>query len=99
MSPSYSAFHEFTAALHVLCCTVSCVLLCATLHVHGLTAYLCRCCQVQVGNKGIVIEPTDSKQSVYIYGCKNSVVQVRAAAERLLGAELVVEVGRGVLCT
>lgn len=33
----------------------------------------------QVGNTGIVIEDTDPKQTVYIYGCSASTIQVRSS--------------------
>lgn len=31
----------------------------------------------QIGNKNMVIDECDPKQSVYIYGCKDSVLQVQ----------------------
>ncbi|KAI9128490.1 hypothetical protein K1719_001483 [Acacia pycnantha] len=31
----------------------------------------------QIGNKDLVIDDCDAKQSVYIYGCKNSVLQIQ----------------------
>jgi len=31
----------------------------------------------QIGNKDLVINECDAKQSVYIFGCKNSVVQIQ----------------------
>lgn len=34
----------------------------------------------QIGKKNLIIEDCDSKQSVYVYGCKDSVLQVKGDA-------------------
>uniref|UniRef100_A0ACD6AGK3 Uncharacterized protein n=1 Tax=Avena sativa TaxID=4498 RepID=A0ACD6AGK3_AVESA len=37
----------------------------------------------QVGNKGLTIEDCDTKQSVYVFGCKDSVLQVRGKVNNI----------------
>lgn len=33
----------------------------------------------QIGRENLVIDDCDSKQSVYIFGCKNSVLQIQGS--------------------
>lgn len=33
----------------------------------------------QIGRENLVIDDCDSKQSVYIFGCKNSVLQIKGS--------------------
>lgn len=40
----------------------------------------------QIGNKNLVISECDAKQSVYMYGCKDSVVQVQGDFATLLSS-------------
>jgi adenylyl cyclase-associated protein len=35
-----------------------------------------------IGNKGLTIEDCDTKQSVYVYGCKDSVLQVKGTSHQ-----------------
>ncbi|XP_028772621.1 cyclase-associated protein 1-like [Neltuma alba] len=37
----------------------------------------------QIGQKGLVIDDCDSKQSVYVYGCKNSVLQIQGKVNNI----------------
>ncbi|XP_047336569.1 cyclase-associated protein 1-like [Impatiens glandulifera] len=37
----------------------------------------------QIGNKSLVIEECDSKQSIYVYGCKDSVLQVKGKVNNI----------------
>ena len=41
----------------------------------------------QIGNRGIVIEDTDPKQTVYIYGCTDSTIQVTPRSTAVLEAD------------
>lgn len=42
-----------------------------------LFIYLCRwVVENQIGKKNLVIDDCDAKQSVYIFGCKDSVLQI-----------------------
>ena len=48
-------------------------------HLPNLTI-LCCCRWVvenQIGKKDLIIEDCDAKQSVYVYGCKDSVLQIQ----------------------
>lgn len=39
----------------------------------------------QIGRKDLVIEDCDAKQSVYIFGCKDSVVQIQGSFRCFIG--------------
>ncbi|KAG6484518.1 hypothetical protein ZIOFF_053036 [Zingiber officinale] len=39
----------------------------------------------QIGKKNLVIDDCDSKQTVYLYGCKDSVLQIKGNSDQMLG--------------
>jgi adenylyl cyclase-associated protein len=45
--------------------------------------------EYQVGNRGIVIEPTEPKHTVYIYRCKQSTVQIKGKVNNIILGKLV----------
>ena len=46
-------------------------------HTYSIACTACPCCPSQTGKRDLVIEATDSRQSVYVYACKDCVVKIK----------------------
>ena len=45
----------------------------------------------QIGKKDLLIDKCDSKQTVYIFGCKDSVLQIKGLIFKFLSVYMIME--------